>query len=365
MGLVDPSKPIEVRIFGFKHPAFSGLSDDIVKPDLWMDAKFSENGLIDLYIDGSGYYLEHDNGKVLCCGKYIGVVRNKEKSHKPAVDWGKSLEIKTNNKWGSRCHLCRIRCFGWADTILLYPELTPNEGINQVQCIGGKMFFANQNGELLDSSMTPIGKIRNKDTTRVLKDPARGSRFEHGSLNYVGDLYYFYMDMEWLHEQIGQLFNSFTFTVRISRNLYKEIREDQVKKGFRKQEDPEQSVFFYQCFRVEVVNDTEEKTEHSSLQHRESTPLGRWGHVSPWWHSSFDNKTKKTPDLSDIEKLVKFVAKMGITDPEYIAEPPLGLTPKTIWQTMRKEQILEAMKRYAKEGKTIPKAWIEELEELN
>lgn len=221
MGGVDPSKPIEVRIFGRKHPAFSGLSDDIVKPDLWMDAKFSENGFIDLYVNGSGYYLEHDNGKVLYCGKHIGEVRNKG--------------VK---------------------------EEAPRHS---------------------------------------------GRYFDNGVLEYQGDSEHFNEDMFWLWMRNSAELHCVR-TVRISKKLNKELlkRHQEFVERMNQKYDPNEPMGYAYGFKIEVI------------------------------------------------------------DPAYIAgEPPLGLTPKTIWQTMRKEQIFEAMKRYAKEGKTIPKAWIEELEELN
>ena len=45
-------------------------------------------------------------------------------------------------------------------------------------------------------------------------------------------------------------------------------------------------------------------------------------------------------------------------------EPPLGLTPKSIWMKLRLKDIKEAAKRYESVGKEIPKEWIEEAGEL-
>ena len=45
-------------------------------------------------------------------------------------------------------------------------------------------------------------------------------------------------------------------------------------------------------------------------------------------------------------------------------KPPLGLTPRYIWNTKRMADILDAMKRYSDAQKSIPACWVLELREL-
>ena len=198
--LVDPSKPIEVRIFGAKDPKMNHN---------WRDAEFDTPSVAEVRMD---------DGKI--------------------------------EKW--------------------------------VKSVTGEIWYEGQK----------VGEVRNKGVKEEAKEEApRHSYhyFKNGSLEYHGDREHFSQDMEWLWLRTNVNMDQCVRTVRISKELNKQLM---IEDTF--------------CFKIEVI------------------------------------------------------------DPVYIAgEPPLGLTPKTIWQTMRKEQILDAMKRYAKEGKTIPKAWIEELEELN
>ena len=196
MGIVDPSKPIEVRIFGAKDPK---MNHD------WRDAEFDTLSIIKVRLN---------DGKI---EKWI-----------PSITW-------------------------------------------QIWYEGQK-----------------VGEVRNKGAKEEASGRYSYHYFKYGSLEYHGDLEHFNQDMEWLWLQTNVNMEQCVRTVRISKELNKQLM---IEDAF--------------CFKIEVI------------------------------------------------------------DPEYIAEPPLGLTPKTIWKTMRKEQILDAMKRYAKEGKAIPKSWIEELEELN
>jgi len=46
-------------------------------------------------------------------------------------------------------------------------------------------------------------------------------------------------------------------------------------------------------------------------------------------------------------------------------KPPIGLKPKHIHDMERQIEILSAMKRYVKNGKTIPMEWINELKQYN
>lgn len=44
--------------------------------------------------------------------------------------------------------------------------------------------------------------------------------------------------------------------------------------------------------------------------------------------------------------------------------PPLGLRPRYVVNTLRQQEILEAMQRYAAFGAVIPRHWIDELSDL-
>lgn len=45
-------------------------------------------------------------------------------------------------------------------------------------------------------------------------------------------------------------------------------------------------------------------------------------------------------------------------------KPPIGLTPKRIWLSIRFNDIKSAIERYTSENHTIPIEWIEEYNEL-
>jgi hypothetical protein len=47
-----------------------------------------------------------------------------------------------------------------------------------------------------------------------------------------------------------------------------------------------------------------------------------------------------------------------------IERPPLGLTPRWIWDEHRMKEIKKAMKRYTIKGKRIPQEWTNEYNEL-
>ena len=47
-----------------------------------------------------------------------------------------------------------------------------------------------------------------------------------------------------------------------------------------------------------------------------------------------------------------------------VEKPPLGLTPRYMWISERKSDIIRAMDRYSSAGKVIPREWIEELANL-
>ncbi len=45
-------------------------------------------------------------------------------------------------------------------------------------------------------------------------------------------------------------------------------------------------------------------------------------------------------------------------------KPPIGLIPRSIHDQKRALEILEAMQRYVRSHKAVPKEWIEELSQL-
>jgi len=55
------------------------------------------------------------------------------------------------------------------------------------------------------------------------------------------------------------------------------------------------------------------------------------------------------------------VKKASVED---VIKPPVGLTPKMIWRQRRRQDIVDAMKRYADVGKVIPSEWIQQLADL-
>jgi hypothetical protein len=46
-------------------------------------------------------------------------------------------------------------------------------------------------------------------------------------------------------------------------------------------------------------------------------------------------------------------------------KPPIGIMPKYIWDSKRKEELSEAINRFTSAGSQIPIEWIEEYNELN
>lgn len=47
-----------------------------------------------------------------------------------------------------------------------------------------------------------------------------------------------------------------------------------------------------------------------------------------------------------------------------LGEYPIGVVPQDIWLKQRKQEILDAIKRYAESGIVIPVEWVKELKEL-
>ena len=47
-----------------------------------------------------------------------------------------------------------------------------------------------------------------------------------------------------------------------------------------------------------------------------------------------------------------------------MSKPPLGLTPRFIWIEQRKQDIIDAVRRYTEANKEIPTEWINEYNEI-
>lgn len=46
-------------------------------------------------------------------------------------------------------------------------------------------------------------------------------------------------------------------------------------------------------------------------------------------------------------------------------KPPLGVMPRDIWNRKRQKELADAMQRYLEAGKSIPREWIDEYNELS
>lgn len=55
----------------------------------------------------------------------------------------------------------------------------------------------------------------------------------------------------------------------------------------------------------------------------------------------------------------------GMPEVEQTTKPPLGDMPKYIWNRKRQEELAAAMQRYLEAGKSIPREWIDEYNELS
>lgn len=91
-------------------------------------------------------------------------------------------------------------------------------------------------------------------------------------------------------------------------------------------------------------------------------------------HLTDENATwiKSAWNVDDLDNCPDFIKRPVSTSAEtHLIEPkpPLGLTPKNIWeeqvQHQRRQDIHAAMQRYIEAGKEIPNNWLEELLELN
>ena len=55
----------------------------------------------------------------------------------------------------------------------------------------------------------------------------------------------------------------------------------------------------------------------------------------------------------------------GLPEVEQTTKPPLGVMPRYIWVRKRQEELAAAMQRYLEAGKSIPREWIDEYNELS
>lgn len=80
----------------------------------------------------------------------------------------------------------------------------------------------------------------------------------------------------------------------------------------------------------------------------------------------FDNHDNVEHELVDgVIQIVECLPKPTHCPPMPSCQQPIGLRPKCVVDTLRTQEILEAMSRYAAGGKKIPMVWIEELADLN
>lgn len=69
----------------------------------------------------------------------------------------------------------------------------------------------------------------------------------------------------------------------------------------------------------------------------------------------------------DLEHLV-YELKNGATimyPDKRTTKPPLGVMPRDIWNRKRQKELADAMQRYLEAGKSIPREWIDEYNELS
>lgn len=111
---------------------------------------------------------------------------------------------------------------------------------------------------------------------------------------------------------------------------------------------------------------------HNSIFYRSTSSAiaERWGEYDEEWGDSLFKKVELSGS--------PFIPRPVSPDQEISTEveaasteikPPLGLTPKNIWeeqmQEQRRKDIHAAIQRYIEVGKDIPNDWLEELIELN
>lgn len=60
---------------------------------------------------------------------------------------------------------------------------------------------------------------------------------------------------------------------------------------------------------------------------------------------------------------VRYLSGLSEIDPA--TKPPLGVMPRDIWNRKRQKELADAMQRYLEAGKSIPREWIDEYNELS
>lgn len=55
----------------------------------------------------------------------------------------------------------------------------------------------------------------------------------------------------------------------------------------------------------------------------------------------------------------------GLPEVEQTTKPPFGVMPRDIWDRKRQKELTAAMQRYLEAGKSIPREWIDEYNELS
>lgn len=71
------------------------------------------------------------------------------------------------------------------------------------------------------------------------------------------------------------------------------------------------------------------------------------------------------PDIGPMTKEAIRKKFMEIKDKEQHIKPPLGVTPRDMWDRKRQEELAAAMKRYLEAGEQIPKEWLDEYNEIS
>lgn len=81
----------------------------------------------------------------------------------------------------------------------------------------------------------------------------------------------------------------------------------------------------------------------------------------------------KTPMITRFEEMVRG-GRLTPNDARYLSglpeldqatKPPLGVMPRDIWNRKRQKELADAMQRYLEAGKSIPREWIDEYNELS
>lgn len=61
----------------------------------------------------------------------------------------------------------------------------------------------------------------------------------------------------------------------------------------------------------------------------------------------------------------RYLSGLPEIEAERVTKPPLGVMPRNLWNRKRQEELAAAMQRYLEAGKSIPREWIDEYNELS